>query len=142
MKRSYELEVNGQTHCLRLLPNPGTIPGGTGGDCGPMSILDLRDRSSGAAPETGKQRLDNILQLRALVAEEGRNYGGGGVEFGNFSDDVSFGEYDVEEASLQVLLTNPRKDIAKRTTWVAVALGGWWDARHLDIAASTAGLQN
>lgn len=121
---------------LTELPNAGK------GHCGAWTIDDLRLAKSGTPPGTTQQRMPRIQQLRREVAELGNDWTNPIVGFGQFNDDLSFDEYDVDEAPVEELMSNPELLITRRGTWVEVALRGWWDGKHMEAAAFVSGLDN
>lgn len=128
---------------LRLKDVPLTeLPNAGQGHCGAWAIDDLCLAKSGTPPGTTQQRMPRIQELRGKVAKLGREATNPLVGFGEFADDLSFGDFEVEEAPIEELMSNPRLLITRRGTWVEVALRGWWDAKHIEAAAFLSGLDN
>lgn len=58
------------------------------------------------------------------------------MEYGEFVDDVSFGDFEGEEKPIEELLRDPLLPIFNRGTWVRVAArDGRWVGKHMEVAA-------
>ncbi len=119
-----------------------------GKHCGALSIIDLYRYLSGILPDTTStvtsQQDDTVRMVRELVATCADDIDA--LAYGEFPEEASAGVFrftiEVEELPLQELMCHSTAPIAKRKTWKLVALHGWWDLRHMEVAANLLGIDN
>lgn len=122
-----------------------------GGDCGPYAIIgvcmnkvDLAacDIESSTCGDMSTYSRAVIRELRETVADHAEQCPAGvfGTFRGETFADGRTTAFD-ESKPIDKMFTDPRHPIETRVAWKRVAQHGWWDARHILVAAHLLGLE-